>query len=77
MKGGPGSYAMKCFGAMEGEKWELAQWIMGAWLFGGAFAAYSIYTRGLVEDRALREEFGRKWDEYAKRVPYRYFPGLI
>ena len=28
------------------------------------------------EDIALRNQFGEKWDDWAKRVPYSIFPGI-
>ena len=28
------------------------------------------------EDTALRNQFGEKWDDWAKRVPYSLFPGI-
>ena len=28
------------------------------------------------EDVALRNQFGKKWDDWAKRVPYSIFPGI-
>ena len=28
------------------------------------------------EDVALRNQFGEKWDDWAKRVPYSIFPGI-
>ena len=28
------------------------------------------------EDMALRNQFGKKWDNWAKRVPYSIFPGI-
>jgi protein-S-isoprenylcysteine O-methyltransferase Ste14 len=28
------------------------------------------------EDIALRNQFGKKWDDWAKRVPYYIFPGI-
>ena len=28
------------------------------------------------EDIALRNQFGKKWDDWAKRVPYTIFPGI-
>ena len=28
------------------------------------------------EDAALRNQFGEKWDNWAKRVPYSIFPGI-
>jgi protein-S-isoprenylcysteine O-methyltransferase Ste14 len=29
-----------------------------------------------VEDEILKKEFGRQWDEWARAVPYRLFPGV-
>ena len=29
------------------------------------------------EDIALRNQFGKKWDDWAKRVPYSIFPGIL
>ena len=33
-------------------------------------------TRMSKEDKALRNQFGKKWDDWAKRVPYAIFPGI-
>jgi len=33
-------------------------------------------TRVAVEDAALRAKFGKKWDDWAKDVPYAIFPGI-
>jgi len=30
-----------------------------------------------VEDAILKREFGKEWDEWAKRVPYQLFPGIL
>ncbi|VDB93378.1 unnamed protein product [Peniophora sp. CBMAI 1063] len=35
-----------------------------------------VVSRAPAEDRALREKFGSRWDEWARRVPYRYIPGV-
>ncbi|OCH86629.1 hypothetical protein OBBRIDRAFT_796998 [Obba rivulosa] len=40
-------------------------------------AVSSIFKRAVLEDRALREEFKGKWEEYAKRTPYRMIPYLF
>ena len=29
------------------------------------------------EDIALRNQFGKKWEDWAKRVPYSIFPGIF
>ena len=33
-------------------------------------------SRMSKEDVALRNQFGKKWDDWAKRVPYSIFPGI-
>ena len=35
-----------------------------------------ILARMSKEDIALRNQFGKKWDDWAKRVPYSIFPGI-
>ena len=35
-----------------------------------------ILARMSKEDIALRSQFGKKWDDWAKRVPYSIFPGI-
>lgn len=29
-----------------------------------------------MEDAALRAQFGKEWDDWAKRVPYSVIPGI-
>ncbi|KAI0632517.1 hypothetical protein C8Q77DRAFT_930186 [Trametes polyzona] len=50
-----------------------------------AWAAFAVWyawwlavgvRRARMEDAALRKEFGREWDEYARRVPWWFVPGL-
>ena len=33
--------------------------------------------RARMEDAALRQEFGKEWDAYARAVPWWFFPGLL
>ena len=33
-------------------------------------------SRMSKEDIALRKQFGKKWDDWEKRVPYSFFPGI-
>ena len=40
--------------------------------FGSLYAM----SRMSKEDMALRNQFGKKWDDWAKRVPYSIFPGI-
>lgn len=35
-----------------------------------------VFTRAGREDGYLRQEFRAEWEEWAKRVPYRYLPGI-
>ena len=72
--------------------WHLSKgsWIMesGSWntMLGRSLVAiyFSIifliifFTLGRTskEDIALRNQFGKKWDDWAKSVPYSVFPGI-
>jgi protein-S-isoprenylcysteine O-methyltransferase Ste14 len=40
------------------------------------YFSYSGMARMSKEDIALRNQFGKKWDDWAKRVPYSIFPGI-
>ncbi|KZV74690.1 hypothetical protein PENSPDRAFT_647703 [Peniophora sp. CONT] len=35
-----------------------------------------VVSRAPTEDRLLRENFGRQWEQWAVKVPYRCFPGF-
>ena len=54
----------------------------GGKIFFGSFAAFmmtvvfGLLKRGALEDRAMREAFGKQWDEWARRVPYSYVPWI-
>ena len=37
---------------------------------------YLLLERISKEDKALRDQFGKKWDDWAKEVPYSIFPGI-
>ncbi|PPQ79072.1 hypothetical protein CVT25_002297 [Psilocybe cyanescens] len=51
----------------------LATFIVLFMLPGPAFTL----PRMSSEDKALRNKFGKKWDEWAKKVPYRLIPGAM
>jgi protein-S-isoprenylcysteine O-methyltransferase Ste14 len=38
--------------------------------------SFLLMSRMSKEDIALRNQFGKKWDDWAKRVPYSIFPGI-
>ena len=48
--------------------------------FGGVFIGYSVFvcwtliSRVPKEDTVMRDEFGREWEVWAKRTPYRLVP---
>ena len=41
------------------------------------FTGIAIRGRMPVEDAILKQEFGKVWDEWAKKVPYRLIPGVL
>jgi protein-S-isoprenylcysteine O-methyltransferase Ste14 len=55
--------------------------VMGGAFFGG-FAVFNLVVmlalleRGPVEDAALKKTFGKEWEDYARKVPYSFIPGL-
>ena len=40
------------------------------------FLSLFALARMSKEDIALRNQFGKEWDDWAKRVPYSIFPGI-
>ena len=40
------------------------------------FGSLLVLSRMSKEDIALRNQFGKKWEDWAKRVPYSIFPGI-
>ena len=40
------------------------------------FLSFFILARMSKEDKALRNQFGEKWEDWAKKVPYSVFPGI-
>ena len=86
------SYAGVCLLLVGSFLWQLSKgsWIMesGLWdtmlgrllvvIYSSAiiFFVFSGLARMPKEDIALRNQFGKKWDDWAKRVPYSIFPGI-
>ena len=72
--------------------WQMSQgsWVMESGLWGTMVgrvlvvinfiiifaASYLVLERMSKEDAALRQRFGTKWDDWAKRVPYSICPGI-
>lgn len=44
--------------------------------FFSGFWATTILRRVPAEDQILQEHFGREWEQWASRVPYRLIPGV-
>lgn len=40
------------------------------------YVGWQFVKRAEVEDRVLKEEFGKEWEEWARVVKYRFIPGL-
>lgn len=51
--------------------------MMVLWTSLAVFWSFYILKRVPLEEQNLRIHFGQAWDEYTKRVPCRYFPGVI
>ncbi|KZV84702.1 hypothetical protein EXIGLDRAFT_700204 [Exidia glandulosa HHB12029] len=45
-------------------------------IFPFAIGFPSAYFRPIVEDRMLRERFGKEWDAWAEQVPWKLIPGI-
>jgi protein-S-isoprenylcysteine O-methyltransferase Ste14 len=45
-------------------------------LTGMLYVGWRFVKRAEVEDRVLKEEFGKEWEEWARVVKYRFIPGL-
>ncbi|KZT69998.1 hypothetical protein DAEQUDRAFT_668479 [Daedalea quercina L-15889] len=48
-------------------------WVYFAWM---AYAAVNLAARAPQEDEILKKQFGKEWEDYARRVPYRLIPGI-
>ncbi|KAL0950388.1 hypothetical protein HGRIS_010348 [Hohenbuehelia grisea] len=46
------------------------------WLCIAVWTVYGLWQRTRIEDKNLRQRFGKVWDSYARDVPYRLIPGL-
>jgi protein-S-isoprenylcysteine O-methyltransferase Ste14 len=72
-------YLSKGSWIMESGLWNT---ILGRLLVVIYFSIFNILVGSLLlarmskEDTALRNQFGMKWEDWAKRVPYSIFPGI-
>ena len=44
---------------------------------GIARGTYTFMCRAEVEDQVLRKEFGEEWEEWTRKVPYKFVPGVL
>ncbi|KAJ7766566.1 hypothetical protein DFH07DRAFT_915952 [Mycena maculata] len=72
----PGSWLVECSGFVRpGESWVYK--VVPIWVVGLSLAFLGLGTRIRKEDQMLRKRFGREWEVWAERVPYKVFPGLF
>jgi len=72
---GPGSWIYECIGFPTSLFSNPV--VVLCWIASGIVGTRVLYSRVVKEDRMLREKFGKEWDEWAARVPYRLIPGLL
>ncbi|KAF8893032.1 hypothetical protein BD779DRAFT_1138529 [Infundibulicybe gibba] len=48
-----------------------------AWLMLRLATALLLMRTAPLEDAAMKGKFGKEWDEWAQRVPYRFIPGVF
>ncbi|TFK52672.1 hypothetical protein OE88DRAFT_1658070 [Heliocybe sulcata] len=65
-----GTWMTECGGA---DTW-LGHACAGIWSIDAAFLSWLVIWRTRKEDDMLRAEFGKKWDDWAARVPWRLVP---
>jgi len=68
----PGTWLFECGRSSTG-----GVFVMFLWIFKCAFVLRGTHSRLRIEDEVLRGAFGESWDEYAKRVPNNFLPGVI
>ncbi|KAH9950152.1 hypothetical protein B0H21DRAFT_706601 [Amylocystis lapponica] len=70
---GPGSWWAECV-----MPWSTPEGLLfnSLWLAIMSGLPIVFLRRPVVEDRILRAQFGKQWDEWAARTTYRLFPGI-
>ena len=70
---GPGSYLYES-GALRESRWVLAGAVL--WVLWVLCIVATLIGRMENEDRVLRKEFRKEWEEWARKTPYRLVPYL-
>lgn len=65
-----GSWIKECHGL----ETPLGKLVAGLYVAFSLLTAAIIFTRVPLEDALLKNRFGKEWDDWAKRVPYRLIP---
>ncbi|KDQ51235.1 hypothetical protein JAAARDRAFT_41298 [Jaapia argillacea MUCL 33604] len=68
-----GSWVREC-GILENQA---ARLVLSAYVLSVSIVYIMLLCRAPGEDEMMRKEFGKEWDEWARRVPYRLIPGLF
>jgi len=69
----PGAWLWE-YGILDTPWGKVAAWASIALFWTAVFA---LGSRTYVEDELLRKRFGKQWDEWAKKVPYRMIPYIF
>jgi protein-S-isoprenylcysteine O-methyltransferase Ste14 len=64
---------MECSGLLS-DSWVVFGLILGC---GAVIGAMALGPRMRKEDAMLKEKFGKQWDQWALKVPYKLFPGTL
>ena len=67
----PGSVLYDYLGA------DLTRKLAAALALAAARGSYVLVDRAEIEDQVLRKEFGKEWEEWARKVPYKFIPYLF
>ena len=52
-------------------------WLVHVWDIVAPYVAYALYKRAPVEDEQLQKHFGKEWEAYRLRVPYKFVPYVM
>lgn len=67
-----GSWLLECSGLIS----DIPTAIYVLFVLGGAIATVALVPRMKREDAILKRAFGKEWEEWVQRVPYRLIPGI-
>lgn len=54
-----------------------ASWLVHAWAVAALGGAIGLFRRAGVENEMMKRRFGREWEEYARRVPWKFVPYVL